>query len=159
MSSPPPNSANDKTTEQSAPKSQTVIYKRGDIVLFDFGPMVVDTKIITKERPSLILRDNEADPAYALVLQNNLQNKYAGTVILAPFTSSEFDKEYPFQVQCKHFVSPIDPKKFKKIGVLKLDQIFTVDKCWIKECIASLNVADLKRIDKALLFSFGIMIP
>ena len=133
--------------------SPNPLYKKGDIVKVDLGPIVQDSRLTTKERPSLILRDNTEDPDYCVLIQNDLGNKYADTVILAPITSKQRDKDFKFVVKISSLTSKIP--NFKD-GLIKLDQIFTIDKKWLKGKMGSLNQTDLELIDKALKFSLGI---
>lgn len=132
-----------------------IIFKKGDIVWVDLGLQVeAGSRLTYKERPSVILKDNQADPDYAVVVQSNLGNRHSPTIILAPLTSKEYDKNYPFIVKRKHLISKIEG--LENEGSIKLDQIFTVDKIKIKGRIGSLNPFDLKKIDKALKASLQI---
>ena len=84
-----------------------------------------------------------------LIIQNNTGNKYSQTVVVAPITSRLGKHNIPTHVRIKSAYLPKD-------SIAMLEQIRTVDKSRIKECIGNLSTADMKLIEKALLVSVGI---
>ena len=81
--------------------------KRGDIVLVNLDPVIGAE--IGKARP-------------AIVISNDLNNKYADTITIIPVTSKKVDKIYPFEVLIE--------KKYglDKNSKAKTNQIRTIDK-------------------------------
>lgn len=110
--------------------------KRGDIVLVDLEPAKGSEQ--GKTRP-------------AVVLQNDIGNKYSPTTIVAPLTSS-YDEIYPVNVEIKTKRSELE-----KDSIVLLNQIVTVD---IEERIikklGSLDKDKMKEVDKAIEVSLGL---
>src|SRR6056297_3511797 len=104
--------------------------KRGDIVILNFNPAIGSEQ-------------GEIRPA--VVLQNDISNKYSSTTIVAPLTSQLFKKDYPTNV----FISKASSKLKKDSNVL-LNQIKTIDKSRIKRKICSLDYQTLMKIDLAI---------
>ena len=77
---------------------------------------------IKKTRPCVILSPNE-------------MNKYLGTVVIAPMTTSS--KKYPTRVEVKHD---------NKIGWIVIDQIRTIDKQRIIKSLGRLSKPEIKEV-------------
>lgn len=77
---------------------------------------------IKKTRPCVILSPNE-------------MNKYLGTVVIAPMTTSS--KKYPTRVEVKHD---------SKIGWIVIDQIRTIDKQRIIKSLGRLSKPEIKEV-------------
>ncbi len=83
-----------------------------------------------------------------LILQNDIGNEHSPTTIVAAITSRE--KTYqPTHVRINCECLP------KKSTVL-LEQIRTIDKTRLIEYVGTLDEVDIKRIDKAIVISFGL---
>lgn len=79
----------------------------------------------------------------ALVIQNDVGNQYAPTVIVAAITSQGVDKEYPTDVR-------LSKQTLAKPSKVLCPQILTVSKKRLGERIAELDEATMKRVDQAL---------
>jgi len=99
--------------------------KLGDVLLVNFEPVKGSEQ--GRIRP-------------ALVIQNNLLNKFSPLTIVAPITSKVYDKEYPTNV----FISKEDSALNQDSNVL-LNQIRTIDK---KRIIKKLGVLDIFVMNK-----------
>ncbi|MGM0511001.1 MAG: type II toxin-antitoxin system PemK/MazF family toxin [Thermoplasmatota archaeon] len=110
--------------------------KRGYIVLVDLDPTKGSEQ--GKTRP-------------ALVIQNDIGNKYSPTTIVAPLTSS-YQKIYPMNVEVKS-----DDTNLQKDSVILLNQIVTVDiEARIIKKLGTLSKSKMKEVDKAIEVSLGL---
>ena len=88
----------------------------------------------------------------ALIIQNNMGNKYSSTLIVSPITSIVKKKDQPTHVYLdKNF-------GLNEESMVMLEQINTVDKeVHIKEYVGSVNDKKvIAEIDKALRISLGL---
>lgn len=88
----------------------------------------------------------------ALIIQNNMGNKYSSTLIVSPITSIVKKKDQPTHVYLdKNF-------GLNEESMVMLEQINTVDKeVHIKEYVGSVNDKKvIAEIDKALKISLGL---
>src|SRR3989344_1201183 len=104
--------------------------KRGDILLVNFEPVKGSEQ--GKIRP-------------AVVLQNNILNKFTPLTIVAPLTSKIYEKEYPTNV----FVRKED-SMLKNDSTILLNQIRTIDKRRILQKIGFLDLFTMKKVDMAI---------
>lgn len=113
--------------------------KRGDIYLVDLSPVVGSE--IKGVRP-------------AIVIQNDIGNRFAPTVMLAAITSKINKSKLPTQVDLDSKIS-----KLKENSVVLLEQIRTVDKMRLIKKISSLadNPEIMEKINEAYLISGGII--
>lgn len=83
----------------------------------------------------------------AVVIQNDIGNKFSTTTIVA-FLTSKRKKNMPthVQVRCSGL-----PKK----SIVMLEQIRTISVTRLKNYFGTLNFYDMKRIDRALKISLG----
>jgi mRNA interferase MazF len=104
--------------------------KRGEIYLASLDPVM--GREISKTRP-------------VVVISNDKNNEFSGTVTILPVTSQNLQSVYPFEVFLSrgHANLPKDSKA-------KADQIRTLDKSRLIKNIGSLDGKDLDAIDKAL---------
>lgn len=109
---------------------------RGDIWLVDFDP----TKgyEIKKIRP-------------AIVIQNDIGNKYSPLTIVTPLTSEHIDKKYPTDVRISAEKTGID-----KDSKALLNQIRTVDKVRLIKRIGRVDEETMDQIDDGLMISLGL---
>ena len=110
--------------------------KRGGIYLAVLDPVI--GKEISKTRPIVIV-------------SNNKNNEFAGTVTILPVTSKNIQKIYPFEVFLKKGLGNL-PKNSK----IKADQIRTLDKSRIVKFIGVLEKKEMDLIDKALLIHLDL---
>ena len=90
--------------------------KQGDIVLLDFDPQSghgTDTEPLRGEGSPLAQKGRRP----ALVISNNLFNKYSEMAIVCPITNT--DKNHPLHVRLN--------EKTKTQGVILCDQVKTMD--------------------------------
>ena len=104
-------------------------YKRGDIFFADLGSCNIGSEQ-TGTRP-------------VVIIQNDIGNRYAPTVIVACITSSQSKTPIPTHVSIEH-------------GLVLCEQLKTIDKSRLLTRIARLASDDLFRIDHALRLSLAI---
>jgi mRNA interferase MazF len=114
-----------------------VIPKRGEIYLVNFDPTVGFE--IKKTRP-------------ALVLQNDIGNRYSDIVIVAAITSSVDEKLYPTEVL-------LTAKKtgLKSDSVVLLNQIRSIDKVRLTRRIGKVDRSSMENVDRAIEISLGLI--
>ena len=105
-------------------------FNRGDIYLTVLDPVVVHE--ISKTRP-------------AIIVSNNVGNKFSGTITVVPVTSKNISKVYPFEV-----FLPKAQTKLSKDSKAKADQVRTLDKSRLIKLIGKLNKEFIDKLDKAL---------
>ena len=110
--------------------------KRGEIYAVDFGTGFGSEQGGT--HPSLIL-------------QNDIGNRYSPTVICAAITSKMNKAKMPTHVEVLG-----SPDMLVKDSVILLEQIRTIDKRRLKECICHLTDSIMERVDHCLLVSVGL---
>lgn len=110
--------------------------KKGDIYLVDLNPVVGSE--IGKTRP-------------AIVISNDINNKYAETITIIPVTSS-LSKIYPFEV----FLEANKNLGLDKDSKAKINQIRTIDKNRLIQKIGFLTKNLIKDVEKAILVHFDI---
>lgn len=110
--------------------------KRGDIFLVNFNP---------------VRGSEQGSIRPALIIQNNLGNKYSPLTIVAPITSRNFTKQFQTNV----FVSEVD-SKLKKASNVLLNQIRTIDKSRLIKRIGFLDEYLMKKVDMAIKISLDL---
>ncbi len=118
--------------------SQRQQVKRGDIFLVDLLG-AKGAEIDSKVRP-------------ALILQNDIGNKYSPVTIVAPITSHKSGvKAYPTEV----FVTPRESGLLKD-SIILLNQIRTVDRCRLRNKVGTLSMVKMLEVDKAIRVSLAL---
>lgn len=109
--------------------------RRGEIWLVTLEPVIGNE--IGKTRP-------------ALVISNDRNNEFAGTITIIPITSKT-EEIFPFEVFISKEESnlPMDSK-------IKCNQIRTVDKKRLIRLIGSISREKIKEVEKAILIHLGI---
>jgi len=104
--------------------------RRGDIYLATLDPVM--GREISKTRP-------------VVVVSNDQNNEFSGTVTILPITSQNTQTVYPFEVFLSqgHANLPKDSK-------IKADQIRTLDKSRLIKYIGVLDKKDLDAMDTAM---------
>lgn len=87
----------------------------------------------------------------ALIIQNDILNRFSPLTIVAPITSKIYDKEYPTNV----FISKQDSKLDKDSTIL-LNQLRAIDKKRIIKKLSSLDNFTMNKVDKALKISLAL---
>lgn len=104
--------------------------KRGDIYVAVLDPVIGHE--ISKTRP-------------VVVISNDKNNRYAGTITILPITSQNLEKIYPFEVFVEKGIGNL-PKGSK----VKADQIRTLDRKRLVKHIGSIDEFVLNQIDLAI---------
>jgi len=113
-----------------------VLVKRGDIFYADLSP---------------VIGSEQGGVRPVLVVQNDVGNRYSPTVICAAITSQINKAKLPthIEIDCQQYT-------LVKDSVILLEQVRTVDKKRLREKICRLDDGIMKKVDKALLISFGL---
>ncbi|MBI4148562.1 type II toxin-antitoxin system PemK/MazF family toxin [Candidatus Woesearchaeota archaeon] len=106
--------------------------KRGDVWLVSLDPTTGHE--IKKSRP-------------AVIIQNDIGNKFSPITIIAPITSQGTDKVYPIEVLCTVLDRP---------GKILLNQIRAIDKLRLVKKLGRLDDDALVAVDDALKISLGL---
>lgn len=111
-------------------------YLRGDIYYADMEPHIGSEQGST--RP-------------VMVLQNDVGNRYAPTLIVATVTSHTEKKKYqPTHVLIAHNTA------FEKPSVVQLEQIFTIDKSRIQRFLGWITQNEMQEIEKGVVSSLAL---
>jgi mRNA interferase MazF len=113
-----------------------IIPKRGDVFLVNFDRAIGSE--IQKTRP-------------ALILQNDIANRYSPVTIVAAITSFTGDTLYPSEVRIDAPAGGLD-----RTSIVLLNQLRTVD---IQRLARKLGMFDgdiMEKVDAALLISLGL---
>ena len=106
--------------------------RRGDVVMIDCG---------------MVVGSEQSGCRPAVVIQNNVGNRYSSTTIVAMVTSQE--KHYlPTHVRIH--------RGFRMPSCVLLEQIRTISLKRVKKYLFSLGKADMMRIDEALKESLSL---
>lgn len=110
--------------------------RRGDIFYADLDP---------------VKGSEQGGTRPVLVVQNDIGNRHSPTIICAAITSQINKAKLPTHIE-------IESKKLnlEKDSVVLAEQIRTIDKQRLKERICRLDSTIMKKVDKALLISFGL---
>ncbi len=111
--------------------------KRGDIWLVNLDPTVGHE--IKKSRP-------------AVIIQNDLGNKYSPITIIAPITSQNIDKTYPIEVI-------LDKKNsgLEKNSKVLLNQIRAIDKRRLIKKLGRVDYISMNKVNDSLKISLGLV--
>ena len=104
--------------------------RRGHVCLAALDPVIGSE--MAKTRP-------------VVIISNNKNNLFSGTVTVLPITSKNLKRVYPFEVYLPRGAANL-PKNSK----VKADQIRTLDKSRIIKSIGMLDSDDITRIETAL---------
>lgn len=113
--------------------------KRGEVYLVNFDPTVGSE--IRKTRP-------------ALILQNDIANRYSPITIVAAITSRMDDELYPTEILVKPPEGGLEQE-----SVVLLNQIRSIDRLRLVRRLGSLKPATMRNEDQAILISFGLVKP
>ena len=104
--------------------------KRGEIYLAALDPTL--GREISKTRP-------------VVVVSNDKNNAFSGTVTVLPISSQNVDKIYPFET-----LLPKGTGNLPKNSKVKADQIRTIDRVRIVKHIGALGSTEMKDIEKTI---------
>lgn len=116
------------------PTNDTLQVLRGDVFYMDFSPVVGFEQ--SGVRP-------------AVVVQNDMGNRHAPTVIVAPITSKMKKADLPTHVV-------VDDNPYIH-GMVLLEQVRVADKSRLLTRVAHLSPAKMAEIDQALKISLGLV--
>jgi mRNA interferase MazF len=111
--------------------------RRGEVYLVNFDPTLGAE--IKKTRP-------------ALIIQNDIGNRYSQLTILAGITSHHQEHIYPHQV-----LVVASEGGMKKDSTVLLNQIRSVDKQRLVKRLGTLAPDTMRRVDRALQISVGLV--
>ena len=111
--------------------------KRGDVFYVNLDP--------TKG-------SEQAGTRPVLVIQNDVGNEYAPTVIIAPFTTKSFTKYYPTNVNVLEGTAGL-----REDSTVLLSQIRTIDKNRLERKVGHLPPALMQQVDEAIKASLGFV--
>lgn len=111
--------------------------RRGEIYLVNFDPTIGAE--IRKTRP-------------ALVLQNNIANRYSPITIVAAISSKFGDTLYPTEV----LISPPEGG-LNADSVALLNQIRSIDQQRLTKRLGAVRPATLEKVDRAIQISLGLI--
>jgi mRNA interferase MazF len=112
--------------------------RRGEVYVCSFDPTVGHE--IKKTRP-------------ALVIQNDVGNRYSPLTIVAAITSTVSPVPYPIEVV-------VEPSAANGLGVrssIRVDQIRTVDRQRLIRRLGAIDSSTMARVDEALKISLGLV--
>ena len=104
--------------------------KRGEVYLATLDPVI--GREISKTRP-------------VVIVSNDKNNAFSGTVTIIPISSQNIDKIYPFEV-----FLPKGSADLPKNSKVKADQIRTIDKTRIISHIGALKASEMEIIERAI---------
>lgn len=110
--------------------------KRGEIWIVNLDPTIGHE--IKKSRP-------------AVIIQNDIGNKYSPVTIIAPITSQNLERIYPIEV----FLTS-DNSKLEQESKVLLNQIRAIDKIRLVKKRGKVDEETLSKIDQALKISLGL---
>ncbi len=110
---------------------------RGDVFYADLNP---------------VIGSEQGGVRPVVVIQNDIGNKYSPTVIVAAITSRINKAKLPTHVEIS-----CNNNKLDKDSVILLEQIRTLDKKRLQRKVTSLNEDTLKKVDKAIEISLGLI--
>lgn len=111
--------------------------RRGDIFWVNLNP---------------IKGSEQAGRRPVLVIQNDIGNELAPTIIVAPLTTKKFSKEYPTNVSI-----PKDMAGLDRDSIVLLSQIRTIDKVRLEKKIGQLTDLYLEKINQAIRISLDLL--
>ncbi|MDX2181564.1 MAG: type II toxin-antitoxin system PemK/MazF family toxin [Bryobacteraceae bacterium] len=118
-------------------KKQVGFPKRGEIYLVAFDPTVGHE--IQKTRP-------------ALIIQNDVSNRYSPLTIVAAITSQFSTPPHPREVVLEPGASGLS-----KPSAVVLNQIRTIDRLRLIKRLGAVDEATMKKVDGAIQISLGLI--
>ena len=111
--------------------------RRGEVYIAALDPVL--GREISKTRP-------------VVIVSNDRNNEFSGTVTILPVTSRNLEKIYPFEV-----LLPKGSGKLPKASKVKGDQIRTLDKARLVKRIGKLEQKEVREIEKAMKIHLELM--
>src|ERR1017187_1154111 len=117
-------------------KQKVGVVRRGDVYLCSFDPTVGHE--IKKTRP-------------ALIIQNDVGNRYSAVTIVAAITSNVSPVPYPVEV----VIEPTAANGLEARSSIRLDQIRTVDRLRLVRRLGAVDSPTMTKVDEAIKISLG----
>ena len=89
----------------------------------------------------------------ALVIQNNVGNRYSPLTIVAAITSKVSQVPYPVEV----VIEPTTINGLSVRSAIRLDQLRTVDRQWLIKRLGQIDRLDMTKVDEAVRISLGLI--
>jgi mRNA interferase MazF len=87
-----------------------------------------------------------------VIVSNDINNRFSGTVTILPITSTQLKKAYPFEV-----ILPRGTGNLPKDSKVKADQVRTLDKRRLIKQLGTLSGQEMKQIDNALAIHLSLI--
>ena len=110
--------------------------KRGDIYFADLSP---------------VMGSEQGGMRPVLIVQNDTGNKHSPTVIAAAITSQTGKARLPTHIRLRG-----NSVGLNRDSVILLEQIRTLDKSRLRQCMGHLDEAAMTAVDNALAISMGL---
>ncbi len=110
--------------------------KRGDIYYADLSP---------------VIGSEQGGVRPVLIVQNDVGNRFSPTVIAAAITSQTEKSKLPTHIRLSS-----EGCGLQRDSIVLLEQIRTLDKRRLKECMGRLEENMMDQVDKAISISFGL---
>ena len=120
-----------------AKRQKVTFSKRGEIYLVNFDPTLGAE--IKKTRP-------------ALILQNDIANRWSPITIVAAITFQFEEPLYPTEVPVK-----VSGGRFEVDSVILLNQVRSIDKRRLVKRLGTVRPETMKKVERVLLISFGFV--
>ena len=121
--------------------SEIIEFRRGDIVLTRF-PYITDPER-SKERP-------------AVVIQNDVGNRFSQNLIVAAISSQMPGRDYPIHFRVSTGSPQCEGTGLQRDSVVKTEVILTIPKKSVTQVIGRFGEAAMHSIDDCLLISLGL---
>jgi mRNA interferase MazF len=99
-----------------------------------------------------VIGHEQAGHRPVLIIQNDIGNRFAPTVIVAAISSSLPPKPYPTEVRVKTGMGGLS-----RDSAIRLDQIRTVDKRRLESHVGQLDAGTMRQVDEAIKISLGLV--
>lgn len=110
--------------------------RRGDIYYADLSP---------------VIGSEQGGIRPVLIVQNDVGNRFSPTVIAAAITSQTEKTRLPTHIRLSSVQCGL-----QRDSIVLLEQIRTLDKRRLRECMGRLDGAVMDRVDEAISVSFGL---
>ncbi len=124
------------TVINATERESKMTVRRGDIFYADLSPVV---------------GSEQGGIRPVLIVQNDVGNKYSPTVIAAAITSQTEKTNLPTHITVASYECGL-----QRDSIVLLEQIRTLDKRRLRECMGRLEDSVMDRVDKAISVSFGL---
>jgi len=99
-----------------------------------------------------VIGHEQAGRRPVLIIQNDTGNRFAPTVIVVAISSSLPPKPYPTEVRVKAGMGGLS-----RDSAIRLDQIRTIDKRRLENCVGKLDTETIRQVDEAIKISLGLV--